>query len=388
MLLKLIVVLCLVYSNFAGKYRLHIENKSNILMSSPVVATFKGSKTLYSSGDKTKVNGLGGYSITGDTSLENGLISELTTMGGMHVSTANTPAHLWKNAFVFVEGDPNFDTWALFIKIGVFATGDDRFLAPVGPNGDTIVSQAISEGVKSRHLYVWDSGIEDNLAAGLHLVAFRPSFSLTLKEICTEKRNYMFYVTVTVWANSSTAISPPVWGVANAAVKPFLEGRPASKPLEYLAELGNPWYFDNMLVQHEEICDHAVIGNGPLVPGKKVTFRVNAAAGDCLLMAFMYESSNDKFFSPELPIPLFNSTGSPVYADITNKFVLWDAGTEIDEMPGSGPNQPANKQGIDDGWPENGVVTRAFNNFAQGFIYSTPQQVFQVSLSNTPPNPQ
>ncbi|WP_416208525.1 spondin domain-containing protein [Fodinibius sp.] len=51
----------------------------------------------------------------------------------------------------------------------------------------------------------------------------------------------------------------------------------------------------------------------------------------------MFVQSNDLFFSFDSEgIALFDENGNPVSGDITDRIMLWDAGTETDEEPGVG----------------------------------------------------
>ena len=53
----------------------------------------------------------------------------------------------------------------------------------------------------------------------------------------------------------------------------------------------------------------------------------------------MFGQSNDLFYSNDRPIALFDAAGKPVRGDMTPQLSLWDAGTEVNEEPGLGPNQ-------------------------------------------------
>ena len=54
--------------------------------------------------------------------------------------------------------------------------------------------------------------------------------------------------------------------------------------------------------------------------------------------------------------PMFDSIGKPISGDITSQILLWDAGTEVNEEPGLGPNQPAFQAAPNTGPAEHGVV--------------------------------
>ena len=78
---------------------------------------------------------------------------------------------------------------------------------------------------------------------------------------------------------------------------------------------------------------------GPITPGQGYEFEIEAAPGQTLSMAWMFGQSNDLFYSNDRPIALFDAAGKPVQGDMTAQLALWDAGTEVNEEPGLGPNQ-------------------------------------------------
>lgn len=87
---------------------------------------------------------------------------------------------------------------------------------------------------------------------------------------------------------------------------------------------------------------------GPAFPGHSFTFSFHAGPSHKLSFATMYGLSNDGFYAPgEGGISLY-SGDSPVTGDITSEITLWDAGTQVNQMPG--PGNPHN------GADENGVV--------------------------------
>jgi hypothetical protein len=70
----------------------------------------------------------------------------------------------------------------------------------------------------------------------------------------------------------------------------------------------------------------------------------------------MFVQSNDLFYGPsDMGLDLFNGI-NPVTGDITSMISLWDAGTEVNEEPGTGENQPLRQSGPNTGENENGNV--------------------------------
>ena len=89
---------------------------------------------------------------------------------------------------------------------------------------------------------------------------------------------------------------------------------------------------------------------GPVLPEGSYQFEVYANPGDHLSLATMLVQSNDWFFSPlEEGIALYDSAGEPISGDITDQFHLLDAGTEVDQSPGEGPDQPPRQSGSNSG---------------------------------------
>ena len=95
----------------------------------------------------------------------------------------------------------------------------------------------------------------------------------------------------------------------------------------------------------------------------------------------MNGQSNDEFYAPdEKGIALFDSKGTPVSGDITEKLILWDAGTEVNEELGIGPNQGPRQKGMNTGPDQHGVVTRAKTET----IYAKNGQLFRVTITAEP----
>ena len=80
---------------------------------------------------------------------------------------------------------------------------------------------------------------------------------------------------------------------------------------------------------------------GAIGPGDAYEFSFSAAPGSKLSFATMFVPSNDFFYAPdENGIDLFDGSGNQMSGDITGMIQLWDAGTEINQEPGLGPDQP------------------------------------------------
>ena len=114
---------------------------------------------------------------------------------------------------------------------------------------------------------------------------------------------------------------------------------------------------------------------GPAGPGAAYEFSIAAYPGQYLTFATMFVHSNDWFFAPDQDgIALFDADGVALSGDITELVYLWDAGTEVDQTPGEGADQPPSQAGPNTGEAENGVVelVEGFNDY-QILVTITPQ---------------
>ncbi len=184
----------------------------------------------------------------------------------------------------------------------------------------------------------------------------------------------------------SFALSPGLWLLHEKKSGLFAEGRAASKGIESQAEDGNPAGLAGMLMMNHHASMLSGVFNtpigmmapGPIRPGDKYEFSFTATAGMKLSMTMMNGQSNDEFYAPdENGIALFDAKGMPLSGDITSKFILWDAGTEVNEELGIGPNQGPRQKGMNTGPDERGVVTRAKNEA----IYMKNGELFRVTIT-------
>src|SRR5215471_3686213 len=122
----------------------------------------------------------------------------------------------------------------------------------------------------------------------------------------------------------------------------------------------------------------------PLQSGEAFEFKVSGKPGERLTIATMLGQSNDLFYAPrEEGVALFDTTSRPIAGDITSQILLWDAGTEINEEPGLGPNQPAFQSAPNTGPAEHGVV-RPISEVNDGFHYPSVAQVLRVTVTVGP----
>jgi hypothetical protein len=82
-------------------------------------------------------------------------------------------------------------------------------------------------------------------------------------------------------------------------------------------------------------------------------------------------------------IALFDASGKPIAGDITSQILLWDAGTEVNEEPGLGPNQAPLQPAPNTGPAEHGVV-RPISEVKDGFDYPSVAEVLRVTITPGP----
>ena len=184
----------------------------------------------------------------------------------------------------------------------------------------------------------------------------------------------------------TSPIAPGVYAVHSGSSVLFASGSgDRGEGLEALAEDGDPSGLAAAVASRAGVTDSGVFstpegasGPAPAFPGDAYVFYVAAVPGDRLSLATMLVQSNDLFFAPaEAGIALFDAGGIPQNGDITGMILLWDAGTEVNEVPGVGLNQAPRQGGPDTGADENGDV-RQVND---GHIYPTVDQVVRITIS-------
>jgi hypothetical protein len=173
---------------------------------------------------------------------------------------------------------------------------------------------------------------------------------------------------------SAPFVSAPVlWVVHTSNTNPiFSAGQPdAGLGLEQLAETGNPSRLARALVGRPgighvgvEASPVGVKADGPLTPGEGYAFEITARPGEQLSAAWMFGQSNDLFYSNDRPIALFTAAGKPVGGIMTAQLSLWDAGTEVNEEPGLGPNQGPRQATPDAGTAEREGIAHVHDRFS------------------------
>ena len=124
-------------------------------------------------------------------------------------------------------------------------------------------------------------------------------------------------------------------------------------------------------------------GPGPITPGSAYEVTISAAPGDRLTLTTMMGQSNDWFYAPgEAGIALFKD-GKAVSGDITAQMILWDAGTEVNQEPGIGPDQGPRQKAPNTGEAENSVVKNA-KDVKYGSSFANTAKVMKVTITPAP----
>jgi hypothetical protein len=182
-------------------------------------------------------------------------------------------------------------------------------------------------------------------------------------------------------------LSPGAFAVHTEPGVLFTPGEPASEGLERIAEDGMPATLVESLSGMEMTTTGGAFDTpagasspGPIAPGDAYEFEVTAGHDARLSFVTMFIHSNDLFYAPGSEgIALFDGD-EPVDGDVTGQVQLWDAGTEVNEEPGTGPNQAPRQSGPDTGEDENGTV-RLVAEIDDGFSYPAVADVIRVTVT-------
>lgn len=155
--------------------------------------------------------------------------------------------------------------------------------------------------------------------------------------------------------------------------------------LEGLAEDGNVRPMQAYLEKHPDVVESGIfykpVGwdkGGELWPGDAYEVRFTADRGDKLSFATMLMQSNDIVYGPrEGRIELFGADGRPLSGDISGELAPFDAGTEVNEDPLSGPNV-----GLNQGWLNAGEAEELeVRPPDDGFAYPLAPKVLRVTIA-------
>lgn len=180
------------------------------------------------------------------------------------------------------------------------------------------------------------------------------------------------------------ALSPGMFVVNHKKQHFFKLGKNASVGLEAQAEDGNPEVLSKDLLTkvgsiHMDVFNKPLGSEmpAPILPGGVYEFTFTAKEGMRFNLIAMYGQSNDLFYAPEQSLELFDKNGNAITGDITDKLLLWDAGTEVNQAPGIGAEQAPRQKTANTGTGENAVVGMVKDSFS----YPNTKDVLRVTLS-------
>ncbi|CAN5916490.1 hypothetical protein BH24BAC1_BH24BAC1_33520 [soil metagenome] len=147
-------------------------------------------------------------------------------------------------------------------------------------------------------------------------------------------------------ANGTVPLSPGAFAVYKGANPMFMLGHRPDEGTARIAEDGFPMKKAISLKNNSAVSMSGTFDSpggpdmGPaLFAGESATFTITAKPGDKLQFQNMFVQSNDWFYGfGDQGLELFNGS-TPISGNVTGKLVLYDAGSELDTAPGTGPFQ-------------------------------------------------
>lgn len=115
----------------------------------------------------------------------------------------------------------------------------------------------------------------------------------------------------------------------------------------------------------------ATDGYHPILSGEASDFRFEAAAGTKPSIASMFIQGNDLFVAPQ---------GAGVALekrDVRDQLTYWDAGTEVNQQPGFGPDQGPRQQAANTGDADLDASVRLAND---GYVYPDLTDTLRVTI--------
>jgi hypothetical protein len=180
------------------------------------------------------------------------------------------------------------------------------------------------------------------------------------------------------------ALSPGLFVVNHKKQHFFDENKKADTALVMQAEDGSPESLSKKLLTRVGSVYMGIFNTpsgadkpGPLLPGASYEFSFTGTEGMKFNLIAMYGQSNDLFYSAREAVDLFDKDGNALNGDITDKLLLWDAGTEVNQAPGIGDEQAPRQKMANTGKAENGVVSLV----KDGFSYPNTKDVLRVTVT-------
>jgi hypothetical protein len=169
-------------------------------------------------------------------------------------------------------------------------------------------------------------------------------------------------------------ISPGIALVHSGANPLFMIGKPAAEPIQRIAEAGQP---EDAVAAMKKIK-----GVSQVVMFERTdTFTIRARPGDMLTFATMFGQSNDCFYAPKGSgdVALFDKGGKPMVGEHAVEVVLYDAGTEVNQAPGIGPDQGPRQDPKT--WRQGELEHATVQPVRDTFAYPPVAEVIRVTIS-------
>jgi hypothetical protein len=304
----------------------------------------------------------------------------------------------------------------------MFVQSNDLFYAPSGAGIALFNAMTPVNGDVTAQIHLWDAGTEmneepgvganqaprqggANLGAADMNTAVRmvadgftyPMVSDVIAVTITHLGDNLFTVRLEnvsdantlMTSNGSVAVplAPGVAVVHGQQIQLFASGvADAGLGLEGLAEDGDPSGLATSLDGAVGVTSVTVFntptgagGPAPIFPGEIYELTFTAKPGDCLSLATMFVQSNDLFYAFDpAGLALFDAMGNANLGDVTASIDLWDAGTEMNQWPGVGPDQAPRQAGADTGADDATATVRMVDD---GYSYPADMNVIRVTLS-------
>ncbi len=190
--------------------------------------------------------------------------------------------------------------------------------------------------------------------------------------------------------NGTVPLSHGVYAVMSSG-NLFTLGQPADAGTSRIAEDGFTTEKTNTLNNMNGVFDHGefVAPGGPdngaaLFAGESSSFTIIANPGDKLQIQSMFVQSDDWFYSfGEGGLPLFNNN-TAISGDFTSKLVLYDAGTEADDAPGTGLYQKPVQGPLDMNFGPDDSVTTITEAMVRHTQFTIPATNSVIRITITP----
>lgn len=224
-----------------------------------------------------------------------------------------------------------------------------------------------------------DGGMDDGTENGMMSSA---TFEITVTNVSEPGT-----ITTSEGDDLAVPLSPTAYAVHSDDAMAFESGAGASDGLESLAEDGSPDAFASEVEMADGVEAAGAVatpdgadGAGPLKPGDSYSFEVEAGHDHNLSLATMFVQSNDLFYAPDPSGMTLFADGEPISGDVTDRLMLWDAGTETNQEPGVGADQAPRQDGTDTG-PEEMANVRPIDEVMDEYDYPATSEVIEVTVT-------